>query len=34
MKIRWRKVLWVYRSAAGGWVIVICKRFFHLERVW
>lgn len=35
VKFPWRKVLWIYRSAAGGWCIYVFKRGFHvlIERI-
>lgn len=35
MRLPWRKVFWVYRSAAGGWVVSIFKRQWHvtIERI-
>jgi hypothetical protein len=27
----WRKVLWIYQSAAGGWYVLIFKRGFHIR---
>lgn len=35
MKLPWRKILWVYRSAERGWVVSIFKRQWHvtIERI-
>jgi hypothetical protein len=31
MRVSWRKILWIYRSAAGGWYVSIFKRGFHIR---
>ncbi len=33
MKLHWRKVFWMYRSAAGGWAVFVLKRGFHVSRI-
>jgi hypothetical protein len=30
MKLPWRKILWVYRSADRGWVVSVFKRQWHV----
>ena len=30
MKFHWRRVVWVYRSAAGGWYVVLFGRGYHI----
>ena len=30
MKIYWRMIFWIYRSAAGGWYVWVFKRGFHI----
>ena len=31
MKLPWRRILWIYRSAAGGWLISIFGNEWHLQ---
>lgn len=31
--MRWRHLIWVYRSARGGWCIWLFKRGFHVTRI-
>jgi hypothetical protein len=33
MKLPWRKLLWIYRSAAGGWCVFVFRRGFHFEAL-
>jgi hypothetical protein len=33
MRIHWRKVLWVYRSADDGWCVFIFKRGYHVTPI-
>jgi len=33
MKLGWRKLLWIYRSAAGGWCVYVLKHGFYIEAL-